>query len=100
MIIMAETLTHGVLPWVPTDRARRALTLRYKTGAAYDEHVAAWQAKEAGGEHSFPPWMARPERQHSGMSFGTRWTDAALQAANPSTRALIGTEHARSSARL
>ena len=100
VIIMSEALTHGVLPWVPTDRPRRALTLRYKTGSAYVEHMAAWQAKDEGHEHSIPAWMEHPQRQHSGMSFGTRWTNAALLAASPSTRALIGTEFVDKIARL
>ena len=30
IVIMPEALTHGVMPWAPTDRARRTLMLRYQ----------------------------------------------------------------------
>ena len=29
-IVMPEALTHGVSPWLPADRARRTLMLRYQ----------------------------------------------------------------------
>jgi hypothetical protein len=89
-VIMAETLTHGIRPWISTERPRRALAIRYKTGAAYDEHVAAWQAKEVGGAGALPDWMTRPERLHSGMSFGMRWDAGTLRAASAATLAIIG----------
>lgn len=89
-IIMAETLTHGIRPWSSNDRSRRAMTIRYKSGTAYAEHVAAWQAKEDGGNDALPDWMLRPERLHSGMSFGTRWDSAILRAASVTTQGIIG----------
>jgi hypothetical protein len=79
---MAETLTHGIRPWRSTDRSRRAM--------AYDEHAAAWQAKEDRGVDALPDWMRRPERLHSGMSFGTGWDAATLHAASAATLAIIG----------
>jgi hypothetical protein len=30
VIVMPEALTHGVMPWIPKDRARRTLMLRYQ----------------------------------------------------------------------
>ena len=89
---MAETLSHGIRPWSSTDRSRRGLVIRYKAGAAYDEHVAAWQAKEDNGEHALPEWMHRTERAHTGMSFGTRWKPETLGAASAATLALIGAQ--------
>ena len=87
---MAETLSHGIRPWSSLERPRRAMAIRYKAGAAYEEHIAAWQAKEEGGDDALPGWMLRPERLHSGMSFGTRWDPAVLRAAHAAPLAIIG----------
>lgn len=89
-VIMAETLSHGIRPWSSLERPRRAMAIRYKAGTAYEEHIAAWQAKEERGDDALPGWMLRPERLHSGMSFGTRWDPAVLRAANAATLAIIG----------
>ena len=66
------------------------MAIRYKAGTAYDEHMAAWKAKEDFGNDALPDWMVRLERQHSGMSFGTRWDSAALRAASAATLDIIG----------
>ena len=95
VVIMAELLAHGIRPWSSTDRSRRAMAIRFKTGAAYAEHMAAWQAKDDGGAAALPDWMLRPERLHGGMSFGTRWEAATLRAASAATLALIGGGDAR-----
>jgi hypothetical protein len=30
MVVMPESVTHGILPWKPTDRIRRILQLRFR----------------------------------------------------------------------
>lgn len=35
-VVASEMTTHCILPWQPTDRPRRALTMRFYSGEAYD----------------------------------------------------------------
>ena len=48
-VIMSEMTSHVILPWQPTDRSRRALTLRYYSGAAHasrPRHTSATDLEE------------------------------------------------------
>ena len=51
--------------------------------------MAAWRAKDIGGPEALPDWMMRPEREHSGMSFGVRWDPATVRAASAATLAIL-----------
>ena len=47
IIVMPEATCHGIMPWLNREHGRRILSLRYKTGEAYEAHRAHYPSKQA-----------------------------------------------------